>query len=222
MDTTHDGIRVVLVDDHKIVRDGLRLLLEREPGMTVVAEAENGRVAVRLARELHPDVAVMDIAMPELNGIEATRQIVADDPRVRVLALSMHSDRRFVAEMLKAGASGYLLKECAFEELAEAIRTVAAGRAYLSPRIAGIVVQGFVRGPEPEAAPAAGPRLTAREREVMQLLAEGRTTRDVARELHLSAKTVETHRVNLMRKLGFRTLAELTRYAIREGISPLD
>ncbi|MEW6214862.1 MAG: response regulator transcription factor, partial [Nitrospirota bacterium] len=139
------SIRILLADDHKIVLDGLHALLEKQPGMEVVAEAEDGRKTVQLVQKLLPDVVIMDIAMPDLNGIEATRQIVAETPNVKVVALSMHSDRRFVVEMFKAGALGYLLKDCAFEELANAIRSVVANRLYLSPKIADIVVKDYIR-----------------------------------------------------------------------------
>jgi len=214
------GLRILLVDDHQIVRQGLRTLLEKEPDMEVVAEAEDGRAAVRLAREVSPQVVIMDVAMPDLNGIEATRQIVAESPGIKVIALSMHADRRFVANMLKAGASGYLLKDAAFEELAQAIRTVAANRTYLSPEVSDIVVKDYLKGPQEEA--SAFSLLTAREREVLQLLAEGKSTREIADCLHVSVKTVETHRQQIMSKLDIRSVAELTKYAIREGLSSLD
>jgi two-component system response regulator NreC len=216
-------IRIVLADDHKIVRDGLKSMLAEETGMQVVAEAEDGRTAVRLAHDLSPDVVVMDVGMPELNGIDACRQIADQLPHVRVIALSMHSDRHFVQEMLKAGASGYLLKDCAFDELAKAIRSVMANGTYLCPAVAVVVVDDYVRrlgvGGSSKTARAAGEVLTAREREVLQLLAEGKSTKQVATTLFVSVKTVETHRHQIMEKLDLHSLAELTKYAVREGLT---
>lgn len=213
--------RVLLADDHRILRQGLRSLFEKEDDLEVVGEAENGRQAVRMARELRPDVVVMDVAMPDLNGIEATRQVLAELPAVKVLALSMHSDRRYVIEVLKAGASGYLLKDGAFEELASAIRTVAANRSYLSPEITGVVIDDVVHR-VPSAPRSASLCLSNREREVLQLLAEGRSTREIAECLHVSVKTVDTHRQHIMQKLGLYSVAELTKYAIREGITSIE
>jgi DNA-binding NarL/FixJ family response regulator len=212
--------RIVLADDHQMVRDGLRSLLEKEEGFEVVAEAETGRDAVRLAREHEPDVVVMDISMPDLNGVEATRQITRRAPGVRVMALSVHADRRFVTEMLKAGASGYLLKDSAFEELAEGIRAMMAGHTYLCPRIAGVVVEAHVRAPA-DAEPS-GSVLTAREREVLQLLSEGHGTKQIAKRLHVSAKTIDTHRQHIMSKLDIHNVAELTKYAVRHGLTTLE
>ncbi len=215
------SIKVLLVDDHKIMRDGLRSLLEKQKDMKIVGEAEDGRAAVKLAQELSPDLVIMDIAMPELNGIEATCQILSKDPNIKVIALSMHSDRRFVSGVLKAGASGYLAKECAFEELVRAIRAVIDNQVYLSPSIANIVVEGFVSD-SPRMDVFSTTVLTGREREVVQLLAEGKTTRQAAQCLHLSPKTIETHRRRLMNKLRLCSLADLTKYAIREGLTPLE
>jgi len=215
------GVRVVLADDHRILREGLRSLLEREPGMEVVGEANNGRATVELVEKLTPDVVVMDLTMPGLNGMEATRQILGRVPGVKVLALSMHSDKRFVGGALSAGASGYLLKDCAFEELVRAIGIVARGQTYLSPGIAGTVVEGYVRqahGREAEAPSV----LTVREREVLQLIAEGKTVKEIATTLSLSVKTVETHRGRIMAKLSIRSVAELTKFAIREGLTSLE
>ena len=217
-------MRVLLADDHRIVREGLRSLLADESDIEVVAEADNGRRAIELTDELTPDVVVMDVGMPELNGIEATRRILASRPEAKVIALSMHSDRRFVAEMLKAGASGYLLKDGAFEELVGAIRTVTAGRTYLSPRIANVVVEEYVRQ-QPRTSgvePGVYAKLSPREREVLQLLAEGKATKEAAAALHLSVKTVETHRRQIMEKLGLYSVAELTKYAIREGLTSVE
>jgi two-component system response regulator NreC len=214
------GLRILLADDHRIMREGLRALLQEQPAMTVVGEAENGRKAVQLAKELTPDVVIMDVTMPEMNGIEATTQIKASLPGVRVIALSIHMDRRFVVQMFQAGATGYLLKDCAFEELARAIRTVSDGRIYLSPGIADVVVGEFLRRPASESG-AGIPSLSGREREVLQLTAEGRSMKEIASALHVSVKTIETHRRQLMIKVGVNSVAELTKYAIREGLTPL-
>ncbi len=215
------SIRILIADDHQIVRQGLRSLIEKTSGMKVVAEAENGREAVQLAGQSKPDVAIMDISMPDLNGMEATRQIVAALPKVKVIALSMHSDKRFVRGMLEAGAAGFLLKDCAFEELSTAVRAVAANKTYLSPGISGIVVEGFLEGQCPADNLSSPSPLTAREREVLQLLAEGWSTRGMADRLCVSIKTVETHRQRIMDKLEIRNIAELTKYAIREGLTSL-
>jgi len=186
----------------------------------VVGEADDGRRTVQMVKELSPDIVIMDVAMPDLNGIEATRQITAEFPDVKVIAVSMHSDRRFVSEMLKAGASAYLSKDYAFDELENAIRTVISNKIYLSPDISGVVVENYVRQPQkPEE--SAFSLLSQREREVVQLLAEGKTSKEIADQLHVSVKTVETHRTNIMTKLNIHRLAELTKYAIREGLTPL-
>ena len=215
------AVRILLADDHKIVRDGLRSLLETQQGMEVVGEAENGRLALELARQKKPDVVIMDVSMPDLNGIEATRQMLVVQPRVRVIALSMHSDRRLVAGMLQAGASGFLLKDCAFDELARAIHAVMSNQPYLSSRIAGTVIQDYVRRMTPSEFPTAD-ALTVREREILQLLAEGWSTKHISSHLHVSVKTVETHRRRIMAKLRLRSIAELTKYAIREGLTSLE
>lgn len=214
------SLKVLLADDHKIVRDGFRTLLAKNSGVVVVGEAEDGRTTVQLAKKTAPDIVIMDVAMPDLNGIEATRQIVAECPGVKVIAVSMHSDRRYVSEMLKAGASAYLSKDYAFDELETAIRAVKANKIYLSPDISGVVVESYVRQtPKPE--PSAFSLLSDREREVLQLLAEGKTAKEIADQLHVSIKTVETHRTNIMTKLNIHRIAELTKYAIREGLTPL-
>jgi DNA-binding NarL/FixJ family response regulator len=184
----------------------------------VVGEASDGRQVVELAKSLKPDVVIMDIAMPELNGIEAARLIVAENPRTRIVALSMYADRRFVTQILRAGALGYVLKEAAFEELAHAIRTVAGGKPYLSASVAGFVVEEFVQQASPVPAKSLD-LLTNREREVLKLLAEGKRARDIASELKIGVKTAEAHRQNLMNKLEMHTIAELTRFAIREGLT---
>ena len=217
-------IRILIADDHKIVCDGLRALLEAEPEMEIVAQAANGREAVRLAQKLKPDMVIMDVAMPELNGPEAVRQILAERPRMKVIALSMHADRRYVTGMLSAGASAYILKHCAFEELVRAIHTVRSGQFYLSPAIAGIVVNELAQA---KAARSRAPRsdskaLTAREREVLQLIAEGHSARDIGQRLHLSVKTIETHRRQMMQQLDIHSVADLTKFAIREGLTSLE
>lgn len=214
-------IKVLIVDDHKIFRDGLRKLIEKEEGMEVVADAENGRVALKLTEKLAPDVIIMDVTMPDMNGIEATRRIIMGRAETKVIALSMQSDRRYVLGMLEAGASGYLLKDCAFGELANAIRQVMAGKNYLSPNITDVVVQGYLNKIQ-DTVPAVGAALTSREREILQLLAEGLTAKEIASHLYLSIKTIETHRRNIMDKLKLRSIAQLTKYAVREGLVALD
>jgi DNA-binding NarL/FixJ family response regulator len=214
-------IRVLLADDHEMVRVGLRSILEKGCGATVVAEAEDGRTAVRLARELTPDVAFLDITMPGLNGIEATREIRIDSPGTRVIAVSMYSDRQFVSEILRAGASGYLLKNGAAREVGPALDAVLAGRVFLSPSIAEVVVDAFVRRPA-EQTETPFDLLSGREREVLQLLAEGLTNKEIASNLNLGIKTIETHRAQLMEKLRIHTVAGLTKYAIRHGLTPLE
>lgn len=215
------SIRVLIVDDHKIVRDGLRVLIEKESGLEVVAEAENGRRAIKLAQKFAPHVVIMDVAMHDMNGIDATRKIRESMPGTRVIALSMHSDRRYVLGMLEAGASGYLLKDSAFEELAVGIRQVTKGHIYLSPQITDVVVEGYLDKSSGYSA-TAQVKLTAREREILQLLAEGMTTKEIAAHLNISVKTAETHRRNMMEKLNMRSIAELTKYAVREGLVSLD
>ena len=212
-------ISVLLADDHRLLREGLRSLLESESEISVVGEADTGRVAVSMARELRPDVVIMDVAMPDLNGIEATRQLVSDAPGTRVVALSMHSNKRMVVEMLRAGASAYVLKLSAFDEVARAVRAAATGERYLSPSLANVVVDELV---SPDAPSSAFSALTPREREVLQLLAEGKNTKEMAALLHISARTVDVHRKRVMDKLGMNSVAELTRYAMREGLVPLD
>jgi len=214
-------IRVLLVDDHEIVRGGLRSLLEQDRDMDVVADVGDGQRAIELSRELHPNVVVMDISMPGLNGTLATKRVISESRGVKVLALSAHTDRRFVSDMLKAGATGYLPKSCAPEELVKAIREVHAGGIYLSPKIAGVVVEGFVQA-EPLGDEVAGVRLSDREREVLQLIAEGRSSKEIGVAFHISARTVDTHRQRLMDKLGIHTVAELTKFAIREGLTELE
>ena len=212
--------RIILADDHQIILDGLHSLIERQEDMCVVGVAENGRIAVKLARELRPDIVVIDIAMPDLNGVEATRQIKAENADARVIALSMHSERQFVVKMLEAGAAGFLLKDCAFRELIQAIRSVCAGETFLGRRVATIIVQDMADRLMTKKPPSMAP-LTPRESEVLQLIAEGKSTKQIGYGLNVSAKTVETHRRNIMSKLDMNTVAELTKYAIREGITSL-
>ena len=215
------SIKVLLVDDHALIREGLRSLLEKQPDVQVVGEAEDGRRAYELVAELSPDIVIMDVTMPRLGGIEATRQITSEFPSIKVIALSIHSKRRFVADMLSAGAAGYILKECLFDELVQAIQAVVAGGRYLSPRITDVVVDDYVKrlsgGVD---SPLAS--LTGREREVLQLVAEGKSTKQIAVELHVSTKTIEANRRQIMEKLDMHSVAELTKYAIREGITALD
>jgi two-component system NarL family response regulator len=215
------SIRILLADDHQIMRDGLRAILTAEPGFQIVGEAENGRDAAAIARTLVPDVIIMDIGMPDLNGVEATRQIKADNPAVKVIALSMYADRGYVLGILEAGASGYVLKTGAYDELQRAVKAVIQGKTYLSPDVTQMVVDAQVRGPsQDDASPQT--RLGPREREIVQLLAEGHTSPEIARRMHISTRTVETHRRNIMKKLDLHSVAELTKYAIREGLTSLD
>lgn len=215
------SIGVLLVDDHAIIREGLRSLLEKQPDMEVLADTDEGRKAVELVRELSPDVVIMDVTMAGLNGIEATRLIAAEFPEVKVIALSIHSQRRFIADMLSAGAAGYILKECLFDELVQAIQAVAVGGRYLSPRIADVVVDDYVKRLSGTAdSPLAA--LTGREREVLQLVAEGKSTKEIALELHVSTKTIEANRRQIMEKLDVYSIAELTKCAVREGLTTLE
>lgn len=219
------SVKVLVADDHKIVRDGLRSLLSREADIEVVGEAETGRQATEMARQLKPEVVIMDIAMREMNGIEATRQLKEESPSTHVIALSMHSDRRYVSEMLAAGATGYLLKDGAFEELATAIRRVSNGQMFLAQGVSGTVLNDYVsrlNGTGPGGAQGNGKPLSPRERQVLQLIAEGVSTKQIAADLHLSVKTVETHRRQMMDKLGIYNVAGLIKHAIREGIASLD
>lgn len=213
-------MKIILGDDHVMVREGLKALLKDMPGVEIAGEADNGRDIVKLARKICPDVIIMDVAMPELNGVEATRQIVSEHPNTKVIALSMHSTRRVVEEMIQAGAVGYVLKNSAFEELASALDCIRNNKAYISPSVASIVLERFsnpsTHGPSPAAV------LSPREREVLQLLTEGKNTKEIASSLTVSLSTVETHRRNIMNKLNLKTLPELTKFAIREGITSAD
>jgi DNA-binding NarL/FixJ family response regulator len=212
-----------LADDHRILREGLRSLLAQQSDVTVVGEAFDGESAVALARQLQPDLVIMDVVMPGLDGVAATRQIRADCPDTKVIALSMHSDRRFVSEMVRAGALGYLVKDSAFEELNQAVRTVMANRPYLSAVITGTLVEDFVRQTSASDRAPVSPlqMLTAREQEVLRLLADGKRVKEIAHLLNISAKTVESHRQNIMDKLEIHSTIELTRYALREGLTSI-
>lgn len=219
---TRMKVRMILADDHAMLREGLKALIVKEGDLVVVGEADNGKGTVELARETGAHVVVMDVAMPDLNGIEATRKILKTNPRIKVVALSGHANREFVREMLKAGASAYVLKSRAYEELVRAVREVMKGKKYLSPDIARGVVDEYV---EMSSSPRANPAfvvLTDREREALQLIAEGKSTKEVAGQLDVSVKTIETHRRNIMEKLNLHSVADLTKYAIREGITSVD
>jgi two-component system response regulator NreC len=210
------SIRIILADDHEILRHGLSRSFQHTEDIEVIGQAKDGHSAVKLAKELFPTVVVMDIGMPDLNGVEATRRIIKESPRVKVIGLSMHSSNKYVREMFKAGASGYLLKDCPFEELAKAIRTVAKGKSYISPFIGDTVIKNYLGELSEESAFTV---LSQREREVLQLLSEGKTTKQIAGQLHISPKTVEAHRLRIMNKLDIDNIAQLTKYAIQEGLT---
>jgi two-component system, NarL family, response regulator NreC len=216
--TTTSSIRILLADDHTVMRSGLRLLLERQPNLTVVGEAADGREAVALAVAEDPDVVVMDIAMPHLNGVEATRQIVANNPRTAVAILSMHSDESYVIRSLKAGARAYLLKDSAEADLIEAIQAIRVGKSFFSPAVTRILKEDYMRQLDKMDAEDTYELLTNREREVLQLVAEGQSNKDVANFLNLSLYTVETHRTHILQKLNLHSVPELILYAVRKGI----
>jgi DNA-binding NarL/FixJ family response regulator len=211
-------LRVLLADDHTLIRAGLRLVVEKESDFLVVGEAQNGRQAVEMARELKPDIAVMDIGMPELNGIEACRQIHDSLPATQVVMLSMHSDEGYVLRALKAGARAYLLKDSAEADLALAIRAAANGKSFFSPAVAKLLLDDYIRKLERTGGEDSYELLTPREREILQLVAEGKSSKDVANLLKLSVYTVETHRANILQKLNLKSVAELILYAVRKGI----
>ena len=211
-------IRILLADDHTVIRLGLKLLLERQADFVVVGEAEDGRKAIQLAESLQPDVIVMDVAMPNLNGIEATRQITTALSKVAVVVLSMHSDESYVMRALKAGAKGYLLKDSAEADLIQAIRTVVTGKSYFSAAVSKMLLEDYVQNLRQRGIEDSYDLLTPREREVLQLAAEGKSNKESAALLNLSAYTVETHRTNLMQKLGLHSVPELILYAVRKGI----
>ena len=213
-------IKILLVDDHKILRDGICSIVKGYPDMEVIGEAADGKTALRQVEKLSPDVVIMDISMPDLNGIEATRRIIANHPNIKVIALSMHHDKQFVSEIFKAGASGYLLKDCAFDELEHAVNIVMDGKTYINPQIASLVIESLVNQPQATSQKAFS-LLTDREREVLQLIAEGQSTKEIASKLKVSAKTIESHRRQVMGKLNIRNVAKRTKYAIREGLTSI-
>jgi two-component system response regulator NreC len=211
-------VRIVLADDHTVMRNGLRLLLERQPNLKVVGEAADGRQAVALSESANPDVVIMDIGMPNMNGIEAARQIVSHNPRTAIAILSMHSDESYVIRALKAGARAYLLKDSAEADLLAAVRALSEGKSFFSPAISRILVEDYMRQLERQGAEDTYELLTNREREILQLLAEGKTNKEVAAMLNLSLYTVETHRTHILQKLNLHSVPELILYAVRKGI----
>jgi two-component system response regulator NreC len=214
-------IRVLVADDHKITREGLVNMLKTQPGIEVVGDAQDGRTAAALARKLKPDVVIMDVSMPDLNGIDATRKITSGPGDVKVIALSMYSDKRYVTGMIRSGARGYLLKDCSFEELMRAVQAVARNQAYLSPQITSVMIEELLERGEKSQAPLSK-NMSSREREILQLIAEGMTTAKIARHLNLSVKTVESHRRQIMEKAGVHNVAALTKFAIKEGLTSTD
>jgi two-component system NarL family response regulator len=212
-------IRILLVDDHQLMREGLRSILEKEAGLEIVGECSSGREAVGLACKLEPDVVVMDVGMKDLNGIDATRQIRTELPEVEVVALSSHSDSRYVRAMLEAGACGYVLKANAYADLSRALRAARQHKSFLCAEVTKAVVSASLTGPRREDHASA---LSGREREVLQLLAEGLSSPQIGKRLFIATSTVETHRRSIMRKLGIHTVADLTKWAIREGLTELE
>jgi len=214
------AIKIILADDHALIRDGLRMMIDRETDFEITGQASNGREIVDMIKKRAPDIVIMDISMPELNGIEATRQIKEINENIKIIALSVHSEVSFVRQMLKAGASGYLVKHSEFKELVQAIRTVADGQLYLSPRVSGQVIGDYLSSSSSNDS-AIFTKLSDREREILQMLAEGDNKHEIAETLHLSVKTIESHRQNIMNKLNIDRFPDLIRYAIREGITEL-
>ena len=215
------SIKVLLADDHKIMREGLKSLLDDASDIQVVGLAANGREAVQLTTELQPDVVVMDLNMPEMDGLEATRQLLAGDPVAKVLILSMVTDRNCVLECLKAGARGYLVKDCAAEELQTAISALAAGESFLCTKVAQVVISDYVQRDRVEADTTTAALLSKREQEILRMIADGRNTKEIAFAFDCSVKTVEVHRTNIMKKLDLHSIAELTKYALREGLTSI-
>jgi DNA-binding NarL/FixJ family response regulator len=215
------SIKILLADDHHIIRQGIRALLEAQKDFEIIGEADDGRTAVKLACQHNPDVIIMDVSMPELNGIDATRQILREIDKTKVIALSMYSDKRFIKGMLEAGVSGYLLKNCVAAELISAIRSVMKGQKYLSPQILGEVVEGYLEHLSGNKAEPDSP-LSSREREIVQLVAEGKDSRQIAECLHISPKTVESHKRRIMDKLEIHSVATLTKFAIRQGLTSIN
>ncbi len=211
-------IRILLADDHNVLREGMRLLLERQPGFEVVGEASDGRETISLVEDQHPDVVIMDIAMPNLNGIEATRRITERSPRVGVVILSMHHDESYVIRSLKAGARAYLLKDALKTELVAAIQAVAQGRSFFSPKVSQILQEDYIQALGRKGGDDSFDLLTGREHEILQLIAEGKTNKEVANLLHLSLHTVDTHRTHILQKLNLHSVPELILYAVRKGI----
>jgi len=215
-------IKIVLADDHNLVRKGLKMMLEAESDIEILGEAKDGISAVKITKKLNPDIVIMDISMPKLNGIDAIESILSNNPEIGIITLSMHREERFITGAFQAGAKGYLLKDSMLDELMQAIHTVYKGQFYLSPQIAHVVVNGFNNKLSSENSTRPASLLTSREREVLQLITEGTKTDEIGQQLTISPKTVESHRRNIMEKLGFKHPVELIKYALREGVVSLD
>jgi DNA-binding NarL/FixJ family response regulator len=213
-------ISILLADDHKILREGIRSLLEKEPDFEVIGETDNGRTAIELACDLKPDVVIMDIGMPDMNGVEATKEILSLVPGIRVLALSVYSDKRFVVEMLNAGATGYIVKDCAFDEMLAAVRSVASNQRYIAPKLLENIIEDYMKNKFINGIKKKD-LLTPRETEVLSLIAQGKNTKEISFALNISMKTIDTHRQNIMDKLNIHNIVDLTKYAIRTGLISL-
>jgi len=216
------SIKILIVDDHGILRSGVKLIIDQTDDMKIVGQACDGHEGIELARKLKPDVVLMDISMPGLNGIEATKEIVSKNPDIKILALSAYCNRRFVKDMLNAGVSGYALKDTMADELIYAIKSVHAGQRYLSEKVTKFVVDDYAKGGSSDSAEELLDKLTTRERGLLQLIAENKTTKEAAKLLHVSVKTIEARRLNIIKKLGVSGTAELTKIAIREGLTSID